>query len=224
MSKDGLSIFLDKRIKDIKHYLEVNERSEDEDGFTPSEELQICYLAKRMLALDNANPSEALECLEEMCKDKAIHDYILYNCLDEDFLNIRNSLLKAQEQENLIVELCEYYGMDNLYPYDNLKEIETSFKNSLDNCECARMELLGKLNKQEKMLRVILEKDVNLTDIKVLNNYEDYKVRIGCAYAYGKADIEWNNKTRLDDLKLLTQEEFDLIKEWLENETTRIKN
>ena len=55
---EALEIYLDKRIKDIKNYLKFNERSEDEAGFTPSEELQICYLAKRMLAIDNAKPSE----------------------------------------------------------------------------------------------------------------------------------------------------------------------
>lgn len=67
MSRKGLKIFLDKRIADIKNYLErnnlksfplqiryleFNEREEDEDGFSPSEELKICNIAKNTLNLE----------------------------------------------------------------------------------------------------------------------------------------------------------------------------
>lgn len=50
-----LEIYLNKRIKDIKFYLKANERSEDEKGFPPSEELQICRLAKRALKQEESN-------------------------------------------------------------------------------------------------------------------------------------------------------------------------
>jgi len=109
MSKglEVLKTYLDKRIKDIKNYLEVNERSEDEEGFTPSEELQICYLAKRMLAVDNANPSEALKCvdkLEQVIEEITISNADLRNTLKASvsLAIIKQSLLKAQEQEKVL--------------------------------------------------------------------------------------------------------------------------
>ena len=108
---DALEIYLDKRIKDIKNYLEFNERSETEKGFTPTEELQICYLAKRMLAIENTNPSEAMKCLEDLRKqvsfansDGCIFDDI-YDDIIKDIELIKQDLLKAQEQEK---ENAEY--------------------------------------------------------------------------------------------------------------------
>jgi hypothetical protein len=47
----GLEIYLDRIIKDIKRYLKLNERSEDEEKFTPVYELKICKLAQKMLII-----------------------------------------------------------------------------------------------------------------------------------------------------------------------------
>ena len=54
MTKE-LEIYLDKRIKDIKNYLKSNERSEDEEHFTPVYELKICKLAQKMLIIMKKN-------------------------------------------------------------------------------------------------------------------------------------------------------------------------
>ena len=68
MSKE-LEAFLEKRIIDINNYLKINKRNENEKNFPPVYELQICKLAKRMLDIDNAKPSEALECLENFINE-----------------------------------------------------------------------------------------------------------------------------------------------------------
>lgn len=106
---ESLETYLDKRIKDIKNYLEFNERSEDEEGFTPSEELQICYLAKRMLAIDNANPSEALEKLDKIGNYlNEVYDYKeIKEEVRKDIDTIKQSLLKSQEQEKVLKIIFE---------------------------------------------------------------------------------------------------------------------
>lgn len=90
-----------ERFQDIKE-LEVA----DGNGGSKTVEELLPYFCKnveeallRLEKIDNAKPSEALECLEEICNDKTIHDYILYNCLDEGFTTVIHSLLKAQDLE-----------------------------------------------------------------------------------------------------------------------------
>ena len=52
MSRENLKAYLEKQILDIKHYLKINGRKEDEDGFSPSEDLQICNIAKNTIDLE----------------------------------------------------------------------------------------------------------------------------------------------------------------------------
>ena len=148
---ESLETYLDKRIKDIKNYLEFNERSEDEEGFTPSEELQICYLAKRMLAIDNAKPSEALECLHKIARKVELADYDDYWEVRYAHSKVEQALIKAQEQE--------------------------------------------------KVLKILKEKNVNIGLVKVLGSVEQYNQ----TYVYDNMrNVKW----------CLTQEEFDLLKRY----------
>ena len=73
MSKEGLKIFLDKRIADIKRYLEFNGREEDEDGFSPSEELTICNIAKNTIDLE-----EQIGCPLKV-REQALKQGFIYN-------------------------------------------------------------------------------------------------------------------------------------------------
>jgi len=52
MNRENLKAYLEKQIADIKHYLKINGRKEDEDGFSPSEDLQICNIAKNTIDLE----------------------------------------------------------------------------------------------------------------------------------------------------------------------------
>ena len=44
--------------------------------------------------------NKELEALEELLEDKAIKDYILYNCLDENFILIRKALQRLEAIDN----------------------------------------------------------------------------------------------------------------------------
>ena len=99
---------MSKYLEALKCFKDIEERCKNDYeqcivGYNYEKELSTIKEAlNRLEAIDNAKPSEALKCLEEMCNDKTIHDYILYNCLDEDFTYIRQALIKAQKQEKVL--------------------------------------------------------------------------------------------------------------------------
>jgi len=112
-----------------KEYLEAFKNLKQELYYSPNQIPDIDKwheiienALQRLEAIDNANPSEALECLENIINDKKMHDYILYNCLDEDFINIRKSLLKAQEQEKVLEIIKEKSDLSALEMADNVNE------------------------------------------------------------------------------------------------------
>ena len=51
--------------------------------------------------------------------------------------------------KDLTCELCEYFGFDDLFPYDDLDEIEKRFKDFLDEATYARIKLMS-ANRNEK--------------------------------------------------------------------------
>lgn len=51
--------------------------------------------------------------------------------------------------KDLICELCEYFGFDDLFPYDDLNEIEKRFKDFLDETTYTRIKLMS-VNKNKK--------------------------------------------------------------------------
>lgn len=52
--------------------------------------------------------------------------------------------------KDLICELCEYFGFDDLFPYDDLDEIEKRFKDFLDEAIDTRIKLmLANRNKKD---------------------------------------------------------------------------
>ncbi|MBO7692352.1 MAG: hypothetical protein J6T10_06925 [Methanobrevibacter sp.] len=91
--------------------------------------------------------------------------------------------------ENVIID-CEYYGKDKA-TID--KETLESIKKELEEKE-----------KQDKILKLIVEKQI---DVKLVVwagvNVEAYNVKVRA-----EKDYWWREE--------LTQDEFDLIKEWLE--------
>jgi len=113
----------------------------DKDFQIVQQELQ------RLEAIDNANPSEALECLEEMWElscDSRKPEYGLYD-------TIKQVLLKAQEQE--------------------------------------------------KVFKIIKERQVNFSLLMISNNVEDYNFYIP-------------NIPYVEHKRCLTEEEFDLLKRY----------
>lgn len=131
----------------------------------------------RYKAIDDADPNEAMEWLDseirlsknriESFEGEDIHSIKLriYEMAKNDLKNqevIKQYLLTAKEQKEMIVELCEYFGLDNLYPYDDLDDIEHALKNSRDMASHHQLQLLKKLHKQEKESdEYITEDDLN---------------------------------------------------------------
>lgn len=155
-------------------------------------------------SIDNANLSEALDCLKRLANHRIEYKEGFELGFTKtmpfkstmEYKTINQALIKAQEQKEMIVELCEYYGLDNLYPYDDLESIAAALKNARDISSKQRMELLGKLNKQEKVLEIIFEKKV---DIDLLNDCKDR--------------YEYNMHFPYRKIYQLTEEEFDSLKE-----------
>ena len=51
--------------------------------------------------------------------------------------------------KDLICELCEDFGFDDLFPYDDLGEIEKRFKDFLDEATDMRIKLMSAKNKKD---------------------------------------------------------------------------
>ena len=52
--------------------------------------------------------------------------------------------------KELVCELCDYFGFDDLFPYDDLDEIEKRFKDFLDEAADTRIKLML-VNKNKKI-------------------------------------------------------------------------
>ncbi|MBR3208811.1 MAG: hypothetical protein IKF82_00940 [Bacilli bacterium] len=129
---------------------------------------------QRLESIDNANPSEALECLK-LLGDFEWHNKLFKEAFPDLFNTIEQYILKTQEQEK---EKAEY----------------------------------------KKMLKIIKEKclyDDNLFYVAVCINYDMYKNKMNKKYDKIIEKTTWNDKSLLDYLKLLTEEEFDTLKRWL---------
>ena len=129
--------------------------------------------------MDNSNPNEALECLEEVkgYRTGGINSVEVYLEETENYDVIKKTLIKEQEleKENEILKGQMKY----------LTEVVTEF---------------------QKILKIIKEKNVDIWLLKSCLTLELYNFSI----------------TKMDNCKVfnLTQEEFDTLKRWLENDKT----
>ena len=172
--------------------------------------------------IDNANPSEALECLEEMWElscDSRKPEYILYE-------TIKQTLIKAQEQENEIayiekiktmmkqkdcilryIESEDCFAVKTILSDGWYKLTSELIENNIRE-EIKPLPLIEK-NKQlkeenvelKKVLEILFEKNVNIGLVKVLGSVEQYNQ----TYIYDNMrNVKW----------CLTEEEFDLLKRY----------
>ena len=51
--------------------------------------------------------------------------------------------------KDLVCELCDYFGFDDLFPYEDLDEIEKRFKDFLDEATDMRIKLMLAKNKKD---------------------------------------------------------------------------
>jgi hypothetical protein len=123
-----LEIYLNKRIKDIKSYLKANERSEDEKGFPPSEELQICYLAKRALEQEKASHMTSIKTLESV-KSKLTPDE--YNSIANDIVLLARIWYACTSISNdeIIIDRVRDDGSIAKFVNTERKDLEKCLKN-----------------------------------------------------------------------------------------------
>lgn len=148
---------------------------------------------KRLEAIDNANPNEALERVIE----GAVYDHIYTKQdLEQDVNSIKQALLKAQEQEKIVKEY-------DLKPYE-LREALLLYAMYKGEYKGNPLPKLKQAQEQEKVLEIITQKRIDIesfytTFIKNCYDYNFYERNYG---TYG--------------LHKLTQEEFELLKRWLD--------
>ena len=148
-------------------------------------------------AIKEAKPSEAMKCLEELdCmfylekritnEDGNHEDYEFHPYSTKEYHIIEDYILKAQEQEK------ENAKLKGQVKY--LTEVVTEF---------------------QKVLKIIEKKCLyndNLNYVAVCINYDMYKEKMSKKHDTVVVKTNWNDKVLLDYLKLLSQEEFDLLK------------
>ncbi len=136
---------------------------------------------------------KALECLDIIgclvTKTTENNEYILLNEdkeFENEFNTVKQALLKLDFLEDAM---------------DLPTNCFSSFKNrNGDEVTIMRRERYEEYQEQEKSLKIIKEKNVDIIYLKDSNNVEEYNNHFGCVICK------------------LTEKEFDLLKRWLNNE------
>lgn len=128
---------------------------------------------------------------------------------------IEKELKEGEKDHELKVEICEYFGLDNLFPYNDNSKIMEKLKETQGHY----YDIQFKKSKKEKALDIIRDKRVNAdyfiyTCVKNNWSYEDYLDEISNSDNLALCgQYCFSNKQ-----PILTQEEYDLLKEVLINE------
>lgn len=191
-------------------------------------------------AIKEANPSEALDCLENMytSSEDTIYQF------EKEYKVIKQYILKAQEmeKENAYIEkvktmmkqkecVLRYVESEDCFAVktilsDGWYKLTPEFVENNVREEIKLLPLIEK-NRQlreenaelKRVLEIIKEKCLhtdNLRYVSVCINYDMYKEKISNLHDTAVVKIDWTCKDVLDCLKILTQEEFDLLKRYFE--------
>lgn len=148
---------------------------------------------KRLEAIDNSNPSEALECLERIYANIDTNADYYFVEASEDYNTIKQALLKQVEiDDEKLIEALNLIRKSH-WTALQLLGVEPPDKDVIKAIEYVEQALTTK-SKKELAFDLIKEKDVNIASLKVYD-LEEYNM------------IYENN---------LTQEEFNLLKEMVE--------
>lgn len=180
--------------------LEALNKIQHDFGQLKGQELVNCFETifnglKRLESIDNANPSEALKELEQDIKGRVIlaEDRQLKLCAV-----IKLALLKAQKDEKLKVDICEMFGLDNLFPYNDTKAILKELEEYMGERNQLWVDFIKKskrLKEQEKVLEILKKHKINIYRILDVESVSQYN--------------EWENDN-------LVEEEFYLLKRYFE--------
>ena len=157
---------------------------------------------------------EALETLKDMligngC-NSTINDYVA-NLI----LPIKQALLKAQEDEKLKVDICEMFGLDNLFPYNDtkaiLKELE-EYMGRKNQLWVDFMKTSKELKEQQKVLEILKKYFIIKLDVETELNGNVWGRLVSIQSKEDEGDWDTTACANLADYK----EDFDTLKEWLE--------
>ena len=108
---------------------------------------------------------------------------------------IEKELKEGEKDHELKVEICEYFGLDDLFPYnDNSKIME-----KLKETQSHYYDIQFKKSKKEKAFDIISKKGIIVNGLIKSKDLEEYNI---LCLNHGMTE-------------LLTQEEYDLLKEVL---------
>ena len=198
-------------IRDISYL--ILENYSDKEPLTEEQKLsKNCFLdyckyiekeLQRLEAIDNANPSEALECLEKTqytiqkyCNEKGLLFTDAYN-IGHWLSTIKQTLIKAQELKSKNKALLE----ENSDLYAELTLANKQYK-----------ELIESTKQYQKVLDIIKEKNINMFGFK-----RDIK-QLGKRFTYKYYQSNLGNYHSGFNIQELTEEEFELLKRYLEND------
>lgn len=114
------------------------------------------------------------------------------------------------EALNKFVNIFAEYCVKTQHQEMNAINMQTAFEYLARSEECRTIE------KSLKALEIIKEKYPNVVEVKLCKNYEHYKLRMSGKHDTEIVKIDWNDKSLLDYLLLLTEKEFYTLKEVLE--------
>ena len=106
---------------------------------------------------------------------------------------IEQELKEGEKDHKLKIDICEFFGLDDLFPYDDNSKI----MERLEEIQGHYYDIQFKKSKKEKALEIIRNKRVYIEEL-----FESFKDGLGLSY-YNSEYCDYP----------LTQEEYDLVKE-----------
>lgn len=128
------------------------------------------------------------------CRELKCEENYIKVC-ENKFGKIEKELKALEKYEDFVQEICRYIGLDNLFPYDNLEEIEKEIKTMADN---AHWFAVKQDQKKLKALEII-KREPSMVGWQA--GYEDYE--------------DYLDNTPEEQRYIKSKEEFDLLKEVL---------
>ena len=117
--------------------------------------------------------------------------------------------MEDNKYKKLVCELCDFFGMDNLFPYEDTDAIWNSFMEMYEDNSEVRFKLMKK-NKKAMACDILKKKNVDLQyvrtcidDNQTVKRYNEYI--LDCTMSHYMCDP-------------LTEEEYELFKEVFKDE------
>ena len=142
--------------------------------------------------------SKGLEALGRITGTQNLTMYEQNECLNI----IEKELKEGEKNHKLKIDICEYFGLDDLFPYDDNSKIMEKLK----EIQNYYYDIQFKKSKKEKALEIIKKTRVDTNLIKLSKDYDDY-----CAMEV----IKILDNTQTTNQKGITEEEYDLLKKEL---------